>query len=52
MNLRTRDASYENLNETLAQAFCSIEDSVKGDGSESDLRGLFDDVDVNATKHR
>ena len=38
------------MNETLAQAFRSIEDSAKGSGSESDLRGLFDDVDVNATK--
>ena len=49
-NVRTRSASDENLNETLAQAFRSIEDSAKGSGSESDLRGLFDDVDVNATK--
>ena len=49
-NVRTRAASDENLNETLAQAFRSIEDSAKGSGSESDLRGLFDDVDVNATK--
>lgn len=49
-NVRARAASDENLNETLAQAFRSIEDSAKGSGSESDLRGLFDGVDVNATK--
>lgn len=49
-NVRRRAASDENLNETLAKAFRSIEDSAKGSGSESDLRGLFDDVDVNATK--
>ena len=50
VNVRARAASDENLNETLAQAFRSIEDSAKGSGSESDLRGLFDDVDINATK--
>ena len=49
-SIRARAASDENLNETLARAFRSIEDSAKGSGSESDLRGLFDDVDVNATK--
>ena len=50
VNVRARAASDENLNETLAQAFRPIEDSAKGSGSESDLRGLFDGVDVNMTK--
>jgi len=49
-NVRARAAADENLNETLAYAFRFIENSARGRGSESDLRGLFDDVDVNSTK--
>ncbi len=49
-NVRARAAGDENLNETLAYAFRFIENSARGSGSESDLRGLFDDVDVNSTK--
>ena len=49
-NVRARAAADENLNETLAYVFRFIENSVRGSGSESDLRGLFDDVDVNSTK--
>ena len=49
-NVRARAAADENLNETLAYVFRFIENSARGSGSESDLRGLFDDVDVNSTK--
>lgn len=40
----------ENLNETLAQVFRHIEESAQGTASEADLRGLFDDIDVNSNK--
>ena len=49
-NVRARAAGDENLNEILSYAFRFIENSARGSGSESDLRGLFDDVDVNSTK--
>ncbi len=49
-NVRARAAADEDLNETLARVFRYIENSARGSGSESDLRGLFDDVDVNSTK--
>ena len=49
-NVRAQAASDANLNETLSYAFRFIENSARGSGSESDLRGLFDDVDVNSTK--
>ena len=39
-----------NLNETLAQIFTNIEASAKGTESEADLKGLFDDMDVNSSK--
>lgn len=39
-----------NLNETLAAVFRNIESSAKGSDSEDDLKGLFDDLDVNANK--
>jgi len=39
-----------NLNETLARVFHNIENSAKGTDSEDDLRGLFDDLDVNSNK--
>ncbi len=39
-----------NLNETLTGIFCDIENSAKGTESESDLKGLFDDIDVNSNK--
>ncbi len=38
------------LNETLATVFSNIENSAKGAPSEDDLKGLFDDLDVNSTK--
>ena len=49
-NVRAQASGDENLNETLSYAFRFIENSARGSGSESDLRGLFDDVDVNSTK--
>ncbi|MDF1496897.1 MAG: type I restriction-modification system subunit M [Patescibacteria group bacterium] len=39
-----------NLNETLDKIFNNIENSAKGTDSESDLKGLFDDIDVNSGK--
>jgi type I restriction enzyme M protein len=39
-----------NLNETLSRIFDNIENSAKGFESESDLKGLFDDLDVNSNK--
>ncbi|MBT3704776.1 type I restriction-modification system subunit M [Candidatus Peregrinibacteria bacterium] len=39
-----------NLNETLSAIFRDIEDSAKGTESEPDLKGLFDDLDVNSNK--
>ncbi len=39
-----------NLNETLTGIFRDIENSAKGTESEADLKGLFDDIDVNSNK--
>lgn len=39
-----------NLNETLSAVFKNIESSAKGTESEDDLKGLFDDLDVNSNK--
>ena len=39
-----------NLNETLSRVFNNIESSAKGSSSEDDLKGLFDDLDVNSNK--
>jgi len=39
-----------NLNETLTTIFRNIESSAKGTESEPDLKGLFDDLDVNSNK--
>ncbi|MGH7238339.1 MAG: type I restriction-modification system subunit M, partial [Candidatus Saccharimonadales bacterium] len=38
------------LNETLSAVFKHIEASAKGTDSEDDLKGLFDDIDVNSNK--
>ncbi len=47
----TKDArNNPNLNETLARVFKNIEASAKGTDSEDDLKGLFDDLDVNSNK--
>ncbi len=49
-NVRKRAAQDENLNETLQRVFRNIEGSAVGADSEDDLKGLFDDLDVNSAK--
>jgi type I restriction enzyme M protein len=49
-NVRARAKNDENLNETLANVFRNIEGSAVGSPSEYDLKGLFDDLDVNSNK--
>ena len=49
-NVRALAGADENLNETLAGVFDNIEASAVGTDSENDLKGLFDDLDVNSTK--
>lgn len=49
-NVRKSAKSDANLNETLSRIFNNIENSAKGADSEDDLRGLFDDIDVNSNK--
>ena len=50
VNVRRRAAKDENLNETLEKVFTHIEGSAVGTPSEEDLKGLFDDLDVNSSK--
>jgi len=50
VNVRAKARHDANLNETLAAVFRNIESSAKGSDSEDDLKGLFDDLDVNASK--
>lgn len=46
-----RDAKNDpNLNETLARIFKDFEASAIGTESEDDIKGLFDDLDVNSAK--
>lgn len=49
-NVRKRAKTDDNLNETLQRVFDHIEGSAKGTESEDDLKGLFDDVDLNSNK--
>jgi type I restriction enzyme M protein len=49
-NVRRRAANDPNLNETLERVFKNIEGSAVGADSEDDLKGLFDDLDVNSSK--
>lgn len=49
-NVRKRAATDENLNETLERVFKNIEGSAVGAASEDDIKGLFDDLDVNSAK--
>ena len=49
-NVRQRAANEENLNEVLSGVFRNIENSAKGTESEDDIKGLFDDLDVNSSK--
>lgn len=50
VNVRKRAKDDENLNETLEQIFKNIEASAQNNASEDNLKGLFDDVDVNSNK--
>lgn len=50
VNVRKRAAFDPNLNETLSAIFNAIENSAKGAESEDDMKGLFDDIDVNSNK--
>ena len=50
VNIRANAKNNENLNETLEKVFNNIEDSAKGNSSEKDFKGLFDDFDVNSNK--
>ncbi|MCM0639525.1 type I restriction-modification system subunit M [Cellulomonas wangsupingiae] len=49
-NVRARASRDQNLNETLERAFRNIEASAVGTAAENDLKGLFDDMDVNSNK--
>lgn len=49
-NVRLHAAQDQNLNETLARVFSNIEGSAIGTDAEDDLKGLFDDLDVNSSK--
>ncbi len=50
VNVRKNARSDTNLNETLTRVFRNIESSAKGANSENDIKGLFDDLDVNSNK--
>jgi len=49
-NVLKSAATDENLNETLESIFKNIESSAQGTDSESNFKGLFDDIDVNSNK--
>ena len=49
-NVRKSARNDANLNETLDRVFTNIEASAVGSASEDDLKGLFDDLDVNSNK--
>ncbi|MEI2672131.1 MAG: type I restriction-modification system subunit M [Nocardioidaceae bacterium] len=50
VNVREKARHDANLNETLSRAFTNIEASAIGSESEDDIKGLFDDLDVNSSK--
>lgn len=50
VNVCARARQDANLNETLSRIFVDIEASAKGSASEDDIKGLFDDLDVNSSK--
>ncbi|TAM66473.1 MAG: type I restriction-modification system subunit M [Microbacteriaceae bacterium] len=50
VNVRRRAPRDDNLNETLERVFMNIEGSAVGTDSEDDIKGLFDDLDVNSAK--
>jgi type I restriction enzyme M protein len=49
-NVQARARHDEDLNETLSRVFADIEGSAVGAASEDDLKGLFDDLDVNSNR--
>ncbi|TLS68176.1 type I restriction-modification system subunit M [Mariprofundus erugo] len=49
-NVRQKARHDANLNETLSRVFKDIEGSAVGSDSEDDIKGLFDDLDVNSNK--
>lgn len=49
-NVVARAENDQNLNVTLGQIFKNIEGSAIGTESESDMKGLFSDIDVNSPK--
>jgi type I restriction enzyme M protein len=49
-NVRWAAPNNPNLNETLESIFRDIEGSAVGTDSEDDLKGLFDDLNVNSSK--
>jgi type I restriction enzyme M protein len=50
VNVRATAKSDPNLNETMERVFRNIEASAVGADSEDDMKGLFDDLDVNSPK--
>lgn len=50
INVRKRAKNDKDLNVTLNNIFNNIENSAKGTDSEDDMKGLFDDIDVNSNK--
>ena len=50
VNVQARAKNDPNLNETIAKVFRNIEGSAVGSPSELDIKGLFDDLDVNSNK--
>lgn len=49
-NVRKNAKNDKDLNITLKTIFNNIENSAKGTASENDVKGLFDDLDVNSNK--
>jgi type I restriction enzyme M protein len=50
INVRAEAKTNPNLNETMSKVFRNIEASAVGSPSELDIKGLFDDMDVNSNK--
>jgi type I restriction enzyme M protein len=50
VNVRQQARFDANLNETLSRVFKDIEGSAIGADSEDDIKGLFDDLDINSSK--
>ncbi len=49
-NVRKKAKNNPDLNETLFKVFRNIENSAKGRDSENDVKGLFNDLDINSNK--